>query len=65
MGIGVSFPEGKATGAWSWPPPSSAEAKECLELYLHSPSTPSWHRHSFTFTFITYKANKRRMQYAS
>jgi hypothetical protein len=23
-------------------PPSSAEVKECVELYLHSPSTPSW-----------------------
>jgi hypothetical protein len=22
--------------------PSSAEVKECVELYLHSPSTPSW-----------------------
>jgi hypothetical protein len=38
-------------------PPSSAEVKECVELYLHSPSTPSWlgaqlkHRDNFTFTF--------------
>jgi hypothetical protein len=23
-------------------PPSSAEVKECVELYFHSPSTPSW-----------------------
>jgi hypothetical protein len=23
-------------------PPSSAEVKEWLELYLHSPNTPSW-----------------------
>jgi hypothetical protein len=23
-------------------PPSSAEVKECVELYLHSPKTPSW-----------------------
>jgi hypothetical protein len=23
-------------------PPSSTEAKECGELYLHSPNTPSW-----------------------
>jgi hypothetical protein len=22
--------------------PSSADVKECLELYLHSPNTPSW-----------------------
>jgi hypothetical protein len=25
------------------PPPSSAKVKECTELYLHSPKTPSWH----------------------
>jgi hypothetical protein len=24
------------------PPPSSAEVKEWVELYLHSPITPSW-----------------------
>jgi hypothetical protein len=24
-------------------PPSSAEVKEWVELYLHSPNTPSWH----------------------
>jgi hypothetical protein len=23
-------------------PPSSAEVKECVELYLHSPNTTSW-----------------------
>jgi hypothetical protein len=23
-------------------PPSSGEAKECVELYLHSPNTSSW-----------------------
>jgi len=23
-------------------PPSSAEVKECVELYLHSPNKPSW-----------------------
>jgi hypothetical protein len=23
-------------------PPSRAEVKECVELYLHSPNTPSW-----------------------
>jgi len=23
-------------------PPSTAEVKECMELYLHSPNTPSW-----------------------
>jgi hypothetical protein len=41
-------------------PPSSAEVKEWLELYLHSPNTPSWrgahlkHRDNFTFTFFNY-----------
>jgi hypothetical protein len=24
-------------------PPSSAEVKEWVELYLHSPNTPLWH----------------------
>jgi hypothetical protein len=34
---------------------SCAEVKECVELYLHSPNTPSWrgaqlkHRDNFTF----------------
>jgi hypothetical protein len=38
-------------------PPSSAEIKVCVELYLHSPNTPSWRgaqlkqRDYFTFTF--------------
>jgi hypothetical protein len=38
-------------------PPSSAEVKEWVELYIHSPNTPSWrgaqgeHRDDFTFTF--------------
>jgi hypothetical protein len=41
-------------------PPSSAEVKEWVELYLPSPSTPSWHsallkhRGNFTFTFTFY-----------
>jgi hypothetical protein len=36
--------------------PSSAEVKECVEIYLHSPNTPVWrgaqlkHRDYFTFT---------------
>jgi hypothetical protein len=38
-------------------PPFSVEVKECVELYRHSPNTPSWrgaqlkHRDNFTFTF--------------
>jgi hypothetical protein len=37
------FPEGKAAGEWRWQPtPSSAEVKKRVELYLYSPSGPSW-----------------------
>jgi hypothetical protein len=37
------LPVGKAVGAWRWPPtPSSAEAKERVELYIYSPLGPSW-----------------------
>jgi hypothetical protein len=38
-------------------PPYSAEVKEWVELYLHSPNASSWrgaqgeHRGNFTFTF--------------
>jgi hypothetical protein len=41
-------------------PPSTAEVKECVELYLHSPNTPSWrgaqlkkHRDNFTLLYFT------------
>jgi hypothetical protein len=41
-------------------PPSSAKVKECVELHLHSPNTPSWrrallrkkYRDNFTFTLF-------------
>jgi hypothetical protein len=37
------FPWGKAAGAYRWPPTtSSVEVKERVELYLCSPSGPSW-----------------------
>jgi hypothetical protein len=62
MGIRGSLPGGKAAGAWSWPLPPSAEVKEWVELYLHSPNTPLWrgaqlkHRDNFTFTLtFTFK----------
>jgi len=51
--LGVKRSELKADQS----PLSSAEVKERLELYLHSPDKPSWggahlkHRDNFTFTF--------------
>jgi hypothetical protein len=45
-------------------PLSSAEVKELVELYFHSPNTPSWHdaqlkhRDNFTFTFILSEMGK-------
>jgi hypothetical protein len=41
-------------------PPYSAEVKECMELYLHSPNTPLWsgvqlkkHKNNFTLPYLT------------
>jgi hypothetical protein len=56
ISLGVKRPRREADHL----PPSSAEVKECVELYLHSPNTPSWrgaqlkekHRDNFTFTFF-------------
>jgi hypothetical protein len=39
LSLGVKRPGREAGHS----PPSSAEVKECVELYLHSPNTPSWH----------------------
>jgi hypothetical protein len=45
-----------------YPPQSSAEVKEWVELYFHSPNTPSWrgaqfkkHKDNFTVYFLSYK----------
>jgi hypothetical protein len=60
MDIRGSFPGVKAAGDEAHhSPPSSAEVKELVELYLYFPDTPSWcgaqlkkeHRDNFTFTF--------------
>ena len=41
--VPLVFPDGKTAGAWCSPPtPSSHEIKERVELYLYSPSEPSW-----------------------
>jgi hypothetical protein len=50
--LGVKWPGREADHSL----PSSAEVKKWVELYLHSPTTPSWcgawlkHRDNFTFT---------------
>ena len=36
------FPGAETTRACRWPPPSSTEIKERVELYLNSASGPSW-----------------------
>jgi hypothetical protein len=61
MGTTDSFPGSKAAGAWklTTQPPSSTEVKECVELYFHSPSMPSWrgaqlkHSDSITLLYFT------------
>jgi len=59
LSLGVKRPGREADHS----PPSSAEVKECVELYLHSPNTPSWrgvqlkHRDSFKI-FILHKSKQ-------
>ena len=49
---GVSFLGVKRSGRGvDHPPPSSAEVKERVELYLYSPSGPSWTFLGVSFTF--------------
>jgi hypothetical protein len=38
LSLGVKRPGSEADHS----PPTSAEVKECMQLYLHSPNTPSW-----------------------
>jgi hypothetical protein len=66
----ASYPMGTSDSlAVKWPgreadhtPPSSVEFKEWVELYIHSPNTPSWsgaplkkQRDNFTFYFLFLK----------
>jgi hypothetical protein len=54
LSLGVTRQEREADRS----PPFSAEVKEYMELYLHSPNTSSWcgakrkHRSNFTFYFL-------------
>jgi hypothetical protein len=56
LSLGVNRSEREADHS----PPSSAEIKECVELYLQSPNTPSWccaqlnHRDNFTLLYLTF-----------
>jgi hypothetical protein len=56
LSLGVERPGRES----DYSPPSSAEVKEWVELYIHSPNTPSWigaqlkHRDNFTFIFYLY-----------
>jgi hypothetical protein len=64
LSLGVKRPGREADHS----PPSTSEVKESVELYLHSPNTPSWrgarlkHRDNFTFTFCLPKSALRPSQ---
>jgi len=50
--VPVHFPGGKAGGAWRWSPTSSgSDVKERVDLYLRSPSGPSWPALGWTLLF--------------
>jgi hypothetical protein len=63
LSLGVKRPGSEADHSR----PSSAEVKEWMELYLHSPNTPSWrgaqlkHRDNFTFTFKGFLARHMKV----
>jgi len=47
------FPGGEAAGAWRWPPtPISRRVKERVQLYLYSPSGPSWPVLEWTLPYL-------------
>jgi hypothetical protein len=54
LSLGVKWPGREADHS----PPSSAEVKECVEIYLHSPNRPSGRgtqlKHRDNFTFILF-----------
>jgi len=59
LGIGALSLEVKWPGRkTNHSPPSSSQVKECVDLYLHSPNTPSWrgaqlkNKHGDNFTFL-------------
>jgi len=66
MGTRGSFPGVKRPGLeTNHSPPSSAEAKECVELYVHSPNSPSLrgaplkHRDNFTYFNLSSTSRSR------